>query len=131
MKRSTRSLRILSALCLALLLRAAIPHLHEAADARPTPSTRALEIALGADGDARLAELSADERHESHSSTRAGDEHPCTLCRSPQGRLLAVPAPAPFALDVVVAPAVAPPAPLARAEERFARRHPARAPPVA
>jgi hypothetical protein len=127
MKRTSRSLRILSALVVALLLYAAVPHRHAAGSAVKSE----LDLALRQGGDAATPELSADDRHDAHSSTLAGDEHPCALCRAAQGRLHAAPAPTLITLDLARDPVATPPLEFLRAEQLFARRHPARAPPLA
>jgi hypothetical protein len=129
MSRTSRSLRILGAWCVALLLYSALPHLH----APESGQARSFELAFARDAQSTAAtpELSADDRHESHSSTHPGDEHPCALCRSPQGRMHAALAPPPADFDVADRRLAARPDEIARAEQLFARRHPARAPPVA
>jgi hypothetical protein len=126
MARTSYSLRTLSALCVALLLYAAVPHLHANGNVRVPPlGGRVTSVA------AATPELSADDRHDAHTSTLAGDEHPCALCRAPQGRLQAAPPPTLFSVDIARRSLAAPILEIARAEQLFARRHPARAPPAA
>lgn len=140
----------MSALCLALLVYAAVPHFHgdgvhgeeihgvgevhgvgadhgvvsarPAALAAPTPQT----AAVPADGI-----LLADEAHESHSSRLSLESHPCTLCRDDSARALPT-QPAQSQHLEVCAPAACPASPAdPRPERLLAERHPARAPPRA
>ena len=134
MSRTRRSLRILSALCLALLLYAAIPHSHgsgPAYRAEPIESPAAVRSELPAGAGASAAILLADLAHESHSSTLELESHPCTLCREGSARALAA---QPAARLLLTDPEKSPRAlaPLPRRSERLlAARHAARAPPRA
>lgn len=128
---SVRSLRFLSALCLALIVYSAIPHLH--ADAASAPAYHgyghaAHPAAHHADDATGLA---PDDSHDSHSSSTALDGEPCALCRGQVGRELAAPAPVAIRLESrdEIRREWAPAGCLA--ERLFARRHPARGPPIA
>ncbi len=131
---SARRLRSLSAFCLALLVYSAIPHFH--ADCASLPSRQSFDGRF--DGsvsiDTRLPadeSLAPDVGHESHSSSASLDSEPCALCRGQVGRELAASAPGLIPLAVVEdsgrewTPAAS------RAGRIFARRHPARGPPLA
>lgn len=131
-----RILRAWSALCLALVLYGATPHVHHAETgaiaAGPSDATGWLGDAAAGPGSQPAPEtgLRRDDAHESHSSTASPDDHPCTLCRDKSDRQLAAPG----------AILVAPTSPIALRIDRFdvavrvelllARRHPARAPPL-
>lgn len=163
-----RSLRAVGALCLALLLYAATPHVHDAAQGERRGQARhetgaaggaiatAAETALrapaahhdadplrpreaGATGpvasvhaapESALA-LTSDDAHESHRMTGEHDDHPCTLCRNGGSRAATHVAPtAPSLAPVDELPLVAAQSdPPKRAP--LARRHAARAPPIA
>lgn len=151
MTRTRRSLRALSALCLALLFYAATPHVHgsahgaERTTAAVAEPTQPLHPGGSADRIAGLrdpatpsqsepwsaAELSSDDAHESHRLTQTGDGHPCTLCRNGGQRAAAHVAPLAPRLAAVCAPRID----TARSERPqpapLARRDAARAPPVA
>jgi hypothetical protein len=134
MSRTRRSLRIVSALCLALLFYAAIPHSHgsgPAHRAEPIDAPAAVRIGLAAGAIASPAILLADLAHESHSSTLELESHPCTLCREGSARAVA----AQPAARLRLADLEKSPCPLAsstrRAERLLAERHAARAPPRA
>jgi hypothetical protein len=122
------NLRISSALYLALLVYAAIPHFHADlhSDLGPNHAERPAAIgALPADG-----VLVADEAHESHSPSPVLDAHPCALCRDKTARAMAVVHPEPFRLEVCERSPCEPGSSALRAELLLARRHPARAPPL-
>ncbi len=136
MSRTRQSLKFVSALCLALLVYAAIPHFHGphgAGAPLPIESPAGAEATtLGAPAaPAPAAVLLADLAHESHSSSPERDTHPCTLCRDGASRAL----PAPAEAKLRPAPDDARSRPLAPAEPfrelRLAERHAARAPPRA
>ena len=137
-----RKLRTTSALCLALLFYAAIPHLHDplhdtayaasGSDSRPArPADRTAGVAAHAATDAAAPVLRADLAHESHSSDPALDAHPCALCRDPSARALAAVSAVrvcPVSHATVSCDAVES---VLHPELLLARRHPTRAPPRA
>ncbi len=134
MARTRRNLRIVSALCLALLLYAAIPHSHGTAPAHgtgPIDSHATGPIPVADAAFAPDAVLLADLAHESHSSSLDRETHPCTLCREGSARAL----PAQAAERPRLAEREKSPCPLApsapRPERLLAERHAARAPPRA
>ena len=136
---SARRLRSLSALCLALLVYSAIPHFH--ADSGSFPSSRQfVDGSFGASPDASVfadnrlrvdESLSPDLGHDSHTSSPSLDNEPCALCRGQVGRDLLASAPGPVRIESAddTGHDWAPTA--SRAERLFARRHPARGPPLA
>lgn len=132
---SAHRLRSLSALCLALLVYSAIPHFH--ADSGSLQSSRqyfggSFDVSVSADNRLPVDEsLAPDVGHESHSSSASLDSEPCALCRGQVGRELAATAPGliPFAVAEDSGREWTPTA--SRAERIFARRHPARGPPLA
>jgi hypothetical protein len=129
-------LRIWSALCLALVVYGATPHVHREADAgRLGPSIAEGSAGGAAAGGAPFADpasgLHRDDAHESHSSTASTEGHPCTLCRDKGDRALAAPAGAPLPLATPTALRIVRLDVAARAELLLARRHPARGPPLA
>lgn len=140
----TSPMRILGALCVALLLYSATPHLHAAegdrlagrsfADSTSIAAEHAAHgLAPAADGErsARPAGLLSDDAHDTHSASALVDAHPCTLCRNTASRI-APPPPAALVRLVARVLAVAARAPVAsRPELVVARRHPSRAPPLA
>jgi len=124
MATTRKLLRTLSALCLALVVYAATPHVHaEPESARIERFEAPLEAGSG--------NLISDDVHESHSSTASLDEHPCTLCRNKGEREVAAPTPLPFVLAASPARLVAAPFVAHRVEMLLVRRHPARGPPLA
>lgn len=146
MSRTRKLLRTLSALALALVLYAAVPHVHAEPDgAGPVLATASLdalaELATRAPStgmaDSEAAEpaangeLVSDDAHESHSSTAPLDEHPCALCRNKAGREVAAPAPLAFAIEASPARRIAASFVAPRVELLLVRRHPARGPPLA
>jgi len=133
-----KSLRAIGALCLALLLYAAVPHSH--GDAAHDSRARGAHAQPASDANAAAAPaplapsapgIAPDDAHDSHSSTSLAESHPCALCREGHGRALAPPAdasaPIPADAPIRFAPRDAAP----HAERLLARRHPARAPPQA
>jgi hypothetical protein len=129
-------LRTWSALCLALVVYGATPHVHREADAVGLGSSFAEGSAGGATADAApiadaASGLSRDDAHESHSSTASTEGHPCTLCREKGDRELAAPAAVPLPLATPTALRIVRLDVAARAELLLARRHPARGPPLA
>lgn len=153
-----RSLRALSALALALLLYAATPHVHLAAHGAEPAARRPLATApsFAADPSAALqtedarrpeardasmrgahgaqrasAALSSDDAHESHRLTQTGDGHPCTLCRNGVHRVATHVAPTAFWLTPTAAARREAPRLEAWPARPLARRHAARAPPIA
>jgi hypothetical protein len=111
-----RNIRIVSALLVALLAYAAIPHFHID---RTDPGRLASAILL------------ADDAHDSHSSDIEVDSAPCALCRNASPRTLAATPTEPFQLE---AGETSPRESLSvtrRPELLLAERHPARAPPRA
>lgn len=138
MSRFRQYLRSVSALCLALLVYAAIPHSH-AGHLEPAAgsSERAERVAPNA-ADERVAPASgvvavllADEAHETHSSSAALQAEPCTLCRNIAERGIDS-APATPQRVAVIERSACPSAPAAkRPALLLAARHPARAPPRA
>jgi hypothetical protein len=157
MTSTRRSLRALSALALTLLFYAATPHVHLAAHggepAARRSSARAQSLPAGANAtrsteDARRAgaidatgsarsvpraatALASDDAHESHRLTQTGDGHPCTLCRNGTHRAPTHVAPTAFRLAPTVAARLEPPRLEAWPARPLARRHAARAPPIA
>lgn len=142
MARTRQSLKSVSVLCLALLLYAALPHLHLGHAESLSPSLeRFAAAAPAAAGDPIAAGpvaapagspvLSADDAHETHSSSASLESEPCTLCRNVAARSIeAIPA----TPERVALPdrSPCPPAPAAqRPALLLAARHPARAPPQA
>ena len=117
-------LRSLSALCLALLVYSAIPHFH--ADSAAPTSRDFFDHRLSVH-----ESLSPDVGHDSHTSSASLDGEPCALCRAQAGRELLATAPALISLEALdeTSREWAPTA--SRAERIFARRHPARGPPLA
>ncbi|MBK7949359.1 MAG: DUF2946 family protein [Deltaproteobacteria bacterium] len=129
-------LRAWSALCLALVVYGATPHVHHEADAaRSGPSVAEGSAGGLADGDAPTTDaasgLRRDDAHDSHSSTASTDGHPCTLCRDKSDRELAAPATVAIPLATPTALRIDRLDVAARVELLLARRHPARAPPLA
>ena len=132
---SARRLRSLSALCLALLVYSAIPHFH--ADSGSFPSSRqyfggSFDVSVFAGNRLPVDEsLAPDVGHESHSSSASLDSEPCALCRGQVGRELAATAPGLIPLAVAEDSGREWTPTASRAERIFARRHPARGPPLA
>ena len=132
---SARRLRSLSALCLALLVYSAIPHFH--ADSGSLPYSRqtfggSFDVGVSADNRLPVDEsLAPDVGHESHSSSASLDSEPCALCRGQVGRELAATAPGLIPLAVAEDSGREWTPTASRAERIFARRHPARGPPLA
>ncbi|MEZ4333013.1 MAG: hypothetical protein R3F35_14730 [Myxococcota bacterium] len=150
-------MRALSALGLALLFYAATPHVHRSAHgAEPAASRpRAVAQALPADANATYrtedardaatpnatrnahgaqrvpATLSSDDAHESHRLTQTGDGHPCTLCRNGVHRAATHVAPTAVRLAPTAAARLEAPRLEAWPARPLARRHAARAPPIA
>lgn len=129
-------LRAWSALCLALVVYGAAPHVHRGDDSARLGASIAEGAAGGvAAGDAPFDDatggLRRDDAHESHSSTASTDGHPCTLCRDKSDRELAAPAAAPLPLAAPAALQIVRLDVAVRAELLLARRHPARGPPLA
>lgn len=113
-------LRIASLLGLALLLYAATPHLHASAGS-----------IAGAGAESATPRLLADDAHDEHSPLDLDGEHPCTLCRDQSAHAPALTAARPDpVLDAAASRTPRSEDPVASGV-RFARRHPARAPPVA
>lgn len=129
-------LRAWSALCLALVVYGAVPHVHVEADMARlgTASAEGAEGGLAERGtplgDAASG-LHRDDAHDSHSSTASTDGHPCTLCRDKSDRELAASTTAPVPLATPTALRIDRLDVAARVELLLARRHPARAPPLA
>ena len=142
---TSHSLRFVSALCVALIAYTAIPHfhadLHPDHEARPQSLERTLAQAPTSDPatgspiveHASNADdsLAPDDSHDSHSSNASVDGHPCALCRAQIGRGLAATAPAPPRLEDADDRGCEPAPAASHAERIFARRHPARGPPLA
>lgn len=133
---SARRLRSLSAFCLALLVYSAIPHFH--ADSGSLPSCQSFDggHSFGsshAAGNSHAIDesLAPDVGHESHSSSASLDGEPCALCRGQVGRELAASAPGLIPLADVEDSGREWTPTAGRAERIFARRHPARGPPLA
>ena len=132
---SARRLRSLSALCLALLVYSAIPHFH--VDSGSLPSSRqtfggSFDVSVFAGNRLPVDEsLAPDVGHESHSSSASLDSEPCALCRGQVGRELAATAPGLIPLAVAEDSGREWTPTASRAERIFARRHPARGPPLA
>lgn len=113
-------LRIASLLSLALLLYAATPHLHASAGS-----------IAGRDAESATPRLLADDAHDEHSPLDLDGEHPCTLCREQSAHATALSAARPDpVLDAAAGHTTWSEDPVASGA-RFARRHPARAPPGA
>ena len=132
---SARRLRSLSAFCLALLVYSAIPHFH--ADSGSLPSSRqffggSFDDSVFADNRLPVDEsLAPDVGHDSHTSSASLDGEPCALCRAQVGRELLTTAPALLPLEAVDEAGREWTPTASRAERIFARRHPARGPPLA
>lgn len=138
MARTRQSLKSVSVLCLALLLYAALPHLHLGHAESLSPAPERFAAAAPAVAGTPIAAapagspvLSADDAHETHSSSASLESEPCTLCRNVAARSVeAIPA----TPERVALPdrSPCPPAPAAqRPALLLAARHPARAPPQA
>lgn len=138
MARTRQSLKSVSVLCLALLLYAALPHLHLGHVENLQPALeRVAAAAPAAAGDpiavapAGSPVLNTDDAHQTHSSSLSLESEPCTLCRNVAASgLEAIPA----TPERVAIPdrSPCPPAPAAqRPALLLAARHPARAPPRA
>ncbi|MFO0691893.1 MAG: hypothetical protein U0900_24575 [Myxococcota bacterium] len=124
-------LRTLSALCIALAVYGAMPHVHRGAgDARRGAAVAEFAAFGGPAGDA-TSSLTPDDAHESHSSAKGTEGHPCTLCRKNGDREVATPAVHPLPSATTTARRVDLPAVAPRPELLLARRHPARGPPLA
>ena len=121
---SARRLRSLSAFCLALLVYSAIPHFH--ADSAAPTSRDFFDHRLSVH-----ESLSPDVGHDSHTSSASLDGEPCALCRAQVGRELLTTAPALLPLEAVDEVGREWTPTNSRAERIFARRHPARGPPLA
>lgn len=135
MSRLRQHLRSVSALCLALLVYAAIPHFHaghlEAAAGGAEHAAPDAADAPAAGAFPTPAALLADEAHETHSSSAALEAEPCTLCRNVAESALE-PAPATPQRVAASSRAACPPAAAAkRPALLLAAHHPARAPPRA
>jgi hypothetical protein len=141
---TSHSLRFVSALCVALIAYTAIPHfhadLHPGHEARPqslehtpAPAPRLSPDDSRAPDDSLTVgdSLAPDDSHDSHSSNASVDSHPCALCRGQIGRGLAATAPAPPRLEDADDRGCEPAPAASHAERIFARRHPARGPPLA
>ena len=133
---SARRLRSLSAFCLALLVYSAIPHFH--ADSAATTARDSFDHRLSAqsgqavhDSQAIDESLAPDVGHDSHTSSASLDGEPCALCRAQVGRELLTTAPALLPLEAVDEAGREWTPTASRAERIFARRHPARGPPLA
>ena len=111
-----RTIRIVSALLIALLAYAAIPHFH-----LDPPDAGGLASAV----------LLADEAHDSHSSGSLVDTDPCALCRDASARTLAATPPELFRLEACETARCESFFAPRRPELLLAERHPARAPPRA
>lgn len=133
-------LRLVSALCLALTLFAALPHLH-ADDADGTPvrlfvSEHASEQA-SAHASSRpsdrppIADLTSDDAHESHRASLDSESHPCALCRSREQFEHAAAPPEPLQIAQRENPRRAVARDRVGPAWRVIRRAPARAPPLA
>ncbi len=135
---TSHSLRFVSALCVALIAYTAIPHFHS--DLHPGHEARRQSLGqmlasaprLSTD-DSRATDdsLAPDDSHDSHSSSVSVDSHPCALCRGQVGRGLAATAPALPRLENADDRGCEPAPAASHAERIFARRHPARGPPLA
>lgn len=131
----------MSALCLALLVYAAIPHFHaghlETAAGSgdlaglSAPNAAGEPVAPASGVLATSPVLLADEAHETHSSSVALQAEPCTLCRNVAERGIDSTPATPQRVAVIEGSAC-PPAPAAKPPALLlASRHPARAPPRA
>lgn len=142
---TSQNLRFVSALCVALIAYSAFPHFH--ADLQPGHGARpqSLEHTLAstptsdpATGSPIVepasnadASLTPDDRHDSHSPSTTVDTHPCALCRGQIGRELAAATPALPQLEEADDRGCEPAPAASHAERIFARRYPARGPPLA
>ena len=123
-----RNIQILSALLVALLAYAAIPHSHTGHHAAGADHAAGAAYAVSAVESERLL---ADEAHDSHSSGIRVDSDPCALCRAAAARTLAVTQPEPFHLEACGSSRCESLSATRRPELLLAVRHPARAPPRA
>lgn len=123
-------LRFVSALCLALTLFAALPHLH-ADDADGTPVRISADASAHASDSLPTAKLTSDDAHESHRATLDAESHPCALCRSREPFEHAAAPPAPPQIAQSDDPRLTVASDPIGAAWRVIRRAPARAPPLA
>jgi len=138
-----RNIRTISALLIALLAYAAIPHRHasvqnaagadSAAGGHDAADTHdgagAARFARSDAGPLATARLLADEKHESHSPGLDLDSHPCALCRIESLRAVATVQSERLRFETCESGPCDPDPPTNRPELLLAERHPARAPP--